>query len=71
MVELQETARQPYEDCTFSAGLVFGHPIEQVYLKLQRGGEEPTVILLRADEAQALAWVLTGAVWSSMMLEEI
>lgn len=63
-VILHETTRQPYANCCFSAGLTERHPIDTVYLRFEREGEEPTTILLRADEALAVVYVLTGAVWS-------
>jgi hypothetical protein len=60
----EEMIAQPYANCVFSAGFVTGHPVDTLYLRLARGGEEPTTILLRPDEAAALAWCLTGALWS-------
>ncbi len=57
---------QPYQDCVFEAGNVTGHPIDTLYLTLRRGGEE-TTLLLRPDEAQAIAWVLSGVLWSDQM----
>lgn len=62
-LEYEELISQPYKDCSFSSGLVRGHPYDTLYLKLLRDGEE-TIILLRPDEAAALAWCLTGALWT-------
>ena len=64
----EEIARQPYLDCVFSAGFVKGHPVDTLYVRLERDSEsEPTTILLRPDEAQAICWVLNGALWSDQM----
>jgi len=59
-----ELIRQAYQNCVFSAGLVEGHPVDTMYLKLERNGQTDTFLLLRPDEAAALAWCLTGALWS-------
>lgn len=64
-----ETGRQEYtkNKCVFSAGLCFGHPVDSMYLKLERGDEEPIVILFRPDEVAAILWLLGGAMWSNEM----
>lgn len=62
-----EIAEQPYQGARLSAGLVYDHPADAVYLKLERGGDE-TMILLRMDEALAIIHVLSGALWSLSML---
>lgn len=59
-----ELIRQAYQNCVFSAGLVEGHPVDTLYLKLERNGQTDTFLLLRPDEVAALAWCLTGALWS-------
>jgi hypothetical protein len=59
--------RQPYRDCCFEAGLVEGHPIENVYFRLSRENEESTTILMRSDEMGALSWCMTGTIWSYLM----
>jgi hypothetical protein len=64
---LKEMCSQPYSDTVFSAGLVEGHAVDTIYLKLAREVEEPTVILFRRDEALAVLWVLSGALWSEGM----
>ena len=58
---------QPYEDARFSAGLVEGIDPDELYLRLERG-EGATTIFLRCDEALALLWVLSGALWSGEMI---
>ena len=60
----RETGNQPYTDCILSAGLVDGHPHDDIYLKFARQEEEPTVIYVRRDEALAIIWLLAGALWS-------
>lgn len=50
-------------DCKFSAGFV-DHPIDTIYLRLEKPGVEPTLLLIRPDEAAALAWCLSGVLYS-------
>lgn len=50
----------------FSAGAVQGDETNSLYLKLEREGQEPTTILLKADEAASLLWCLSGALWSEL-----
>lgn len=63
-VTLWEACAQPYDNCKFSAGLIDGHQIEVIYLRLEGDGRETREFLLRADEAAAIAWVLNGALLS-------
>jgi hypothetical protein len=65
----REVIRQEYVEnqCVFSAGFVEGHPVDTVYLKLEKGEEPPTTMLLRPDEAAYLAWLLNGVLWSELM----
>jgi len=63
-----QALEQPYEDCTFSAGLVTGAEPDTVYLRMERDGEEPLTLFLRPDEMLALIWVASGALWSAEML---
>lgn len=71
-VKLEETGRQPYADSLLSAGLVHGHPADTIYLQFERlaGDEEPTTILVRADEALAILWLLSGALWSQRVSQD-
>ena len=69
---LTELIRQEYggNNCVISAGFVEGDnkPIVDIYyLRLEKNGVEPTVLLLRPDEMQSIAWVATGAIWSYLM----
>ena len=64
-----QTDEQEYSNARFSAGHVLNMPPEDVYLRLEREGEEATTIFLRKDEAQSLAWLLNGALWSLDMVE--
>lgn len=62
-----EVIRQEYDNCVFSAGNVEGHSVDTLYLKLERNGIVDTLLLLRPDEAAALAWCLSGALWSKLI----
>ncbi len=59
---------QPYQDCTFSAGLVEGLEPDTIYFRFERSGEEPYMFFLRPDEALAIAWLLNGALWSQSVI---
>ena len=63
----RELIAQPYSNCVISAGAVEGHPIDTLYLKLEREGKVDTFLLLRPDEAAALAWCLSGVLWSALV----
>lgn len=62
-----EVDSQSYRDCKLSSGLVWGHPHDDIYLKFERDGEEPTTIYLRQDEAARICALLANAVWSAEM----
>jgi dTDP-D-glucose 4,6-dehydratase len=64
-----EMCAQPYNNCKFSAGIIEGHPVENIYLKIEGEGRETREFWLRADEAQAIAWVLNGALMGWHMKE--
>lgn len=69
-----EVIRQEYvgNNCIISAGFVEGEnkpPVDTMYLRLEKDGVEPTVLLLRPDEAQAISWITSGVVWSHLMQE--
>ena len=66
-IEYQEIVSQPYNNCKFSAGFVKGHPVDTLYLKLERTNEEPVCILLRPDEMVAIAYCATGVIWSDLV----
>ena len=69
-VRCYEMASQLYTDASFSAGLVEGAEPDTVYLRHNRDGEEPLIVLLRPDEMQAMVWVCGGTLWSHSVLEE-
>ena len=53
-----------------SAGFVEGDdkpPVDTVYLRLEKDNIDPTLLLLRPDELQAISWVATGTIWSHLM----
>ena len=41
-----------------------GHPVDNLYLRIERPGTEEMTLLLRPDEVSALVYVLNGALWS-------
>lgn len=72
LLTLLENGRQPYRNCYFAAGSVEGHPHDTLYLRLSRDGEpEQTTLLLRPDEAMAVCWVLSGALWADKMNRDL
>jgi hypothetical protein len=72
-LEYVEVLRQEYSEnaCVFSAGHVHGHPIDTLYLRLEKRDVEPLTILLRPDEAACLAWLLNGVLWSKLIEPEL
>lgn len=64
----QESNRQEYADCVFSAGLVSGIEPDTIYLEFWRNNE-PTTFFLRPDEAQVIITILSGALWSSQIAD--
>jgi hypothetical protein len=67
-----EIIKQEYggNNCIVSAGFVEGDSkpkVDTIYIRLEKDDVEPTVLLLRPDEAQILAWVSSGVVWSHLM----
>lgn len=70
-ITLREICSQPYLFSTWSAGLVEGHEVDTIYLKVERENEEPTTILLRTDEALAIVHLLAGALWSESLEPKI
>lgn len=58
-----EVLSQPYDNCIISAGIT-DHPIDTIYLKFSRPPEDDILIVLRPDEALALAWLMSGVCWS-------
>ena len=66
-LQYDETVSQPYNNCKFSAGFVHGHPVDTLYLKLERTNDEPVCILLRPDEMAAIAYCASGILWSDLV----
>jgi hypothetical protein len=64
-----EVVSQPYLNCKFSAGFVTGHPVDTMYLKLERENDDDVLIVLRPDEMAAIAYCAAGAMWSNSMKE--
>jgi hypothetical protein len=70
-----EVQRQEYSgnSCVFSAGFVEGEnkpEVDTMYLKLEKDGVEPTILLLRPDEMQIIGWLSSGVVWSHLMSQK-
>lgn len=63
----RELIRQEYTNCSFTAGEVEGHPVDTMYLRLERNGKVDTFLHLREDEAAALAYCLIGVLWSKRL----
>ena len=68
-LKFEEVTKQEYKNCSFSTGFVKNHPVDTMYLKLERPPEKPIVIVLRPDEMAAIAWVTSGTLWSHEMTE--
>jgi hypothetical protein len=67
-----EIIRQEYggNNCIISAGFVKGKnkpKVDTCYLRLEKDNVDPTVLLLRPDELQSIAWVTSGTVWAHLM----
>ncbi|MEK6324971.1 MAG: hypothetical protein AABN33_25295 [Acidobacteriota bacterium] len=67
-----EIIRQEYgkNNCIISAGFVKGKnkpKVDTCYLRLEKDNVEPTVLLLRPDEIQSIAWVTSGTVWAHLV----
>lgn len=65
-LEFTELIRQAYTNCHFSAGMVEGDPVDTLYLKLSKAGRD-TLLLMRPDEFAAIAWCITGVLWSDAL----
>ena len=68
-MQYDEVLRQEYSgnNCIFSAGFVTGHEIDTMYIRLEKDGLEPEIILLRPDEMACIAWLASGVLWSNEM----
>jgi len=65
-----EVICQEYQNCKFSAGHVDGHPVDTLFLQAEKDGRVTTKLLLRPDEMAAIAWISTGAMWSTFMKDQ-
>lgn len=68
-LQFTEAWRQEYggNNCVFAAGLVEGHPVDSLYLAIEKDGEQTMLLLLRPDEASAIVMALTGAMWTQQI----
>lgn len=62
-----EVISQEYSNCKFSAGMVEGHPIDSMYIQLEKDKVVTTSLLLRPDEVAAIAWIASGVLWTKEM----
>ena len=67
-----EIIRQEYggNNCIIRGGFVDGKnkpSVDTIFLRLEKDGVDPTTLLLRPDEMQAIAWVASGTIWSHIM----
>lgn len=70
MSELEEICKQEYtgNNCKISSGFAKGAGVDTVYLKLEKDGSDPTTLLLRPDELQAIVFVCSGTLWSNELI---
>lgn len=69
-ITYHEAVAQEYTNCKISTGFVEGHPIDTMYLRLERdtdGETGPLMLLLRPDEMAAIAYCAAGVLWSHLM----
>lgn len=74
-LKFTEIVRQEYSgnDCIIRGGFVEGEDkplVDTIFLRLEKNGVEPTTLLLRPDEMQAIAWVASGTIWSHLMYKK-
>ena len=66
-LEFYELIAQEYSNCKISSDIVKGHPIDTVYLRMEKKGKVTTELLLRPDELAAIAWCGIGCLWSILL----
>lgn len=68
-----EYLSQIYEhnNCVFSAGMVDGHPVDTMYLRWQKDGDDGMILLLRPDEMAAIGWLANGVLFSHHLADVI
>ena len=74
-LKFTEIIRQEYtgNNCIIRAGFVEGEnkpSVDTIFLRLEKDGVDPTTLLLRPDEMQAIAWCANGVIWSHLMDEK-
>ena len=71
--KFRELIRQEYtgNNCIFSGGTVEGCevPEDVFYLRWEKDGVDPTMLLIRPDEAAAIGWLCTALLWSHTIAE--
>ena len=68
-VKCYRAEHQAYSDALFSAGHVEGIPPDTIYFRLEKDGFDSLILYLRPDEAQAIIYCISGALWSLSILE--
>lgn len=63
-----QACKQAYSNCEFTAGLIKGLEPDTIYMRIDGDGRKPSTIFLRPDEATAILYVLSGALWSSNIM---
>jgi len=67
-VKCSPVGRQECSNCYIESGRVTGHPTDTIYLRVCNDEmPEPSILLLRPDEAKAIIWVLSGVLWCQEM----
>lgn len=63
-ITYHEVIKQEYSNCCFRGGFIEGHPVDTMYIELEKDGKVTSSLLLRPDEVAALSWVASGILWS-------
>jgi len=66
-MSFSESVRQNYANSAFSAGFVTGAGNDTMYLRWQKDNDTGGMLLLRPDEVAAIAYVMSGVLWSDFI----
>jgi hypothetical protein len=71
-MKFREQIRQEYNDCSFSAGKVEGHPADTMFLRIMRNnGDDRVLLILRPDEMAAIAWCACGVMFEKELDDKL